>query len=217
MVYVSEDFPRLPHYACFGKPGIVIGNGVDVAQYRPLPPAANERPHLVFIGSGSASQLWQGFDKVLQLAKLCPDWQFDVVGSGTSSLEQPPPPNLRMHGFLERQDYEPIFAQADVALGTLALYRKHIDTTSALKIGEYIAYGLPMILGYKDTNIPDPLPPYVLQIPNTPDNVQTHLDDIRRFVEQIRGTRVPRDQVTHVDAREKERERLAFFRRVVEP
>jgi hypothetical protein len=210
MVYVTGELAHLPIFTRFGKPGVVIGNGIDLAQYRPLPPAANDRPHLVFIGS--PRQPWHGTEQLVTLATLCPDWQFDVVGLDASELPGPVPPNLCLHGFLVRPDYEPIVARADVALGTLAMHRKDMQEGSTLKFGEYLAYGLPVIAGYTDNNAPDSS--YVLEIPNTPDNVQTHLGEIRRFVERVRGTRVPRDQVVHIDVREKERQRLAFLRRI---
>jgi hypothetical protein len=130
-------------------------------------------------------------------------------------VSQPVPPNLHMHGFLERQDYEPLFVQADVAVGTLAMHRIQVDERSTLKFGEYMAYGLPTIIAYHDTNLPE-TSPYVLQIPNTPDNIETHLEAIRQFVADMRGVRVPRDHVAHMDVRQKEAARLAFFRQVVD-
>jgi hypothetical protein len=101
-----------------------------------------------------------------------------------------------------------------VALGTLALHRNQMHEASPLKNSAYLAYGLPLIAAHTDTNFPNP-PPCILQLPNTPDNVETHLPAIRQFVERMRGVRVPRDQVQHLDVRMKEQQRLAFFQRVV--
>jgi hypothetical protein len=213
MVYVSSAFPRLPSFARFGKPAAVIGNGIDLSDYPLLPAPANDVPRLVFIGS--PAQPWQGVDKIALLARHCSDWQFDLIGTPHSELPQPLPPNLHVHGFLERQEYEPIFAQADVALGTLAMHRIQVDERSTLKFGEYLAYGLPTIIAYQDTNLLEPRP-YVLRLPNTPDNVLTHLDDIRQFVRAMRGVRVPRNEIAHLDVHQKEQQRLAFFQQVIE-
>lgn len=213
MVYINGELPTRPHFACFGKPAKVIANGIDLSLCHTLPPPDNAVPHVVYIGS--PHQPWHGVDKILVLAELCPDWQFDIIGSQADELERPPPPNMRIHGFLERKDYEPLFAQADVALGSLALHRNNMNEGSPLKNSEYLAYGLPLIIAHTDANFPDP-PPFILQVPNTPDTIQTSLPAIRDFVSQIKGTRVPRAEVAHIDAREKERQRLTFFAQLAE-
>jgi glycosyltransferase involved in cell wall biosynthesis len=213
MVYISGDFAKLPHFARFGQPSVIIGNGIDLSLYEPLPAPANEVPRLVYIGS--PHQPWHGVDKIVTLAVACPEWQFDIIGSKADEVGHRLPPNVQMHGFLARKDYEPLFAQADVALGTLALHRNGFNESSPLKNGEYLAFGLPLVVAHHETNFPQP-PPFILQIPNTPDNVLTHLDDIRQFVRAMRGVRVPRNEIAHLDVHQKEQQRLAFFQQVIE-
>jgi glycosyltransferase involved in cell wall biosynthesis len=213
MVYVSGDFAKLPHFDRFAKPNVVIGNGIDLSLYEPLPLPTNQKPHLVYIGS--PHQTWHGLDKIMKLAEACPDWQFDIIGSQADELGHRLPPNVQMHGFLARRDYEPLFAQADVALGTLALHRNGFNEASPLKNGEYLAFGLPLIIAHNETNFLQP-PSFILQIPNTPDNIRTHLNDIRQFVHAMRGVRVPRSEIAHLDVHQKEQQRLAFFRQMVE-
>jgi hypothetical protein len=111
-------------------------------------------------------------------------------------------------------DYAPLLAHADVAIGTLALYRKDMGEASSLKVREYLARGIPTIVGYADTDFPE-APPFILRIPNAPDAVRTSMPDIRAFVERSLGTRVPREAVAHLDVSVKEAARLAFLREVV--
>jgi glycosyltransferase involved in cell wall biosynthesis len=211
MVFVSGELAELPSYARFGKPSLVTGNGIDLSQFQPLPPADNQQPRLVFIGSQHES--WHGVDKIMSLAARCPEWQLDVIGIDTLGQDVPASPNVMFHGYVDRPRYEPLFARADAAIGTLALHRKRMEEASPLKVREYLAFGLPTIIGYCDTDFVQP-PPTILQIPNTEDNVQTHLEEIRRFVERVRGTRVPRADVAHLDVRQKEQRRLEFLSRV---
>lgn len=208
MVFVTHELARKPSFASFGKPGAVIANGIDLAQYTPLPPASNASPRLAFIGSGGAP--WHGVDKIRLLAEHCPDWEFDIIGSSADDLQGPAPANLHMHGLLDRARYEPILARSDVAIGTLALHRNQMQEAAPLKVREYLAFGLPTIIGYDDTDLAAPIPE-VLKLPNTPENVSANLEAIRQFVLRVKGTRVPRARIAHLDGGQKEQRRLAFF------
>lgn len=53
-------------------------------------------------------------DKLVDLARLVPDWRFDVVGYGPGDLPAAPPPNLVTHGFLPLPRYEALLAAADI-------------------------------------------------------------------------------------------------------
>lgn len=209
LVFVTHELSRLPSFTCFGKPGAVIANGIDLGQYQPTPPPANPSPRLAFIGSVGAP--WHGVDKIRLLAEQHPEWAFDIIGSPAAELLGPVPPNVCMHGLLDRERYEPILARSDVAIGTLALHRKQMHEAAPLKVREYLALGLPLIIAYADTDLSQPHEA-ILQLPNTPDNVSANIEAIRSFVLRVKGTRIPRAQIAHLDGGQKEQRRLAFFR-----
>ena len=48
------------------------------------------------------------------------------------------------------------------------MHRKKQEEASPLKVREYIALGLPVILPYKDTAFIDGCPDWVLELPNAP-------------------------------------------------
>jgi hypothetical protein len=161
---------------------------------------------------------WHGIDKVLWLARHFAKWQFDLIGIEARQIDHQGcgvPPNVATHGVLGRTDYEKVLLGVDVGLGTLALHRKNMNEACPLKVREYLAYGIPTIIGYRDTDFPRPAP-FLLELPNTPTNVEDHVADIERFVATWRGRRVFREEIAHLDMRRKERERVAFFRRVLE-
>ncbi len=213
MVFVTEELARKPHFSSFRKPGVIIGNGIRLDAYPVLPAPHNLNPRLAFVGS--AGQAWHGTDKILLLAEGCPDWRFDVVGMSPGDLGAHLPSNLVAHGALNRAQYEPILACADVAIGTLALHHKRMEEASPLKVREYLAYGLPTITAYLDTDFPTCVP-FILRLPNTPDNVVSCRDAIKGFVTRVKGARVPRDPIAHLDVRLKERKRLEFLDRVTQ-
>jgi hypothetical protein len=207
LVFVTDELAHSPSFASFGKPSVVIGNGIALSEYPEFPAPANDRPRLVFLGHPGTP--WHGLDHVVELALSVRDWQFDIVGPAATEIRDPPS-NVTFHGSLEVQEYAPIMRNADVAIGTLGLYRKHMEEASPLKVREYLARGIPTVIGYRDTDFPTPVP-FLLTIKNDPQGVRESGDKIGRFMLAVRGTRVPRDAIRHLDTGPKEHRRLEFL------
>jgi glycosyltransferase involved in cell wall biosynthesis len=204
---VTHELARHPTLVRLGRPISVLPNSIDLSRYPELPPANNSTPRLVFIGSPGLP--WAGVDKIARLAAASPTWRFDIVGPRPGELPGAPA-NLVVHGTLGRDRYLPIMAQADVAIGPLALHRKGLSESSALKVAEYLAHGIPVILGNAETAFPDGAP-FLLQLPNTEDNVDAATDEIRDFVERWRGQRVARSAISAIDSTVVERRRLLLM------
>ncbi|OQX62455.1 MAG: hypothetical protein B5M51_06135 [Anaerolinea sp. 4484_236] len=148
---------------------------------------------------------------------MFPDLTVDIIGYGELPNKQPLPGNVILHGYLKSEDYLKIFAIADVAVSSLAPHRKGMDEASSLKSREYLAYGLPTILAYKDTDLDSLDVDFLLKIPNREDNILTHGKLIRDFAYRMRGKRVDREVIApYIDSKEKERQRLVFFEKIIE-
>ena len=210
IMVVTHEIARHPGIVKLGRPISVFPNSIDLGAYPSLPAPENSSPRLVFIGSPRLS--WAGVDKIARLARTFPAWQFDLVGPGPEELPGAPA-NVVIHGPLHRDQYLPIVSRADVAIGPLALHRKGLSEASALKVAEYLAYGIPVILGNAESAFPDGAP-FLLQLPNTEDNVDIATHEIGEFVERWRGNRVPRAAVSSIDSKVVERERLRAILRV---
>jgi glycosyltransferase involved in cell wall biosynthesis len=210
LVFVTNELAQSPSFASFRKPSVVIANGIDLDAYSPIPAPANERPNLLFLGHPHSP--WHGLEHVRELAVAFPDWAFDVVGPGGDEFTDPPE-NVHVHGLLSAHHYLPIAKRADVAIGSLALYRNGMNEASTLKVREYLARGIPTIIGYRDTDFPEP-PPFLLQIPNRPDGVNRSLPDIAAFVARTCGSRVPHTAIAHLDSSVKESRRLEFMEQI---
>jgi hypothetical protein len=126
---------------------------------------------------------------------------------------EPLPPNIEFRSRLTREQYEPIVGKCTAGIGSLGLHRIQMFEGGPLKVREYAAFGLPLILACRDVDVPEDAP-YALYIPNTEDNIAMSLPAIRDFVEKWRGRRVPREQVAHMDWAVKEQKRLEFIGRV---
>jgi glycosyltransferase involved in cell wall biosynthesis len=208
-VCVSNELARALRSRLPQLPVTVIANGVDLDTLAPLPPSPEPGIRAVYLGDEPP---WQGVDKLIDVAPRLPDWHIDLVGIAGDDN----PPTVTAHGFLSREQYEPILARADVAFGTLALHRKLMNETSALKVPTYLAYGLPTIVAYEDTNLVGRDPWFLLRLPNVESNLRDGLERIRAFGHEVKGRRVPREEVADlISVRAKEVARLAFFTEVL--
>ncbi|MEM3658339.1 MAG: glycosyltransferase family 4 protein [Candidatus Hadarchaeum sp.] len=206
----------------FKIPITVISNGIKLSEYKVLPPPSTSDITAVFIGHAwekskygerRASYKYHGLDKVIQLSGILKNWQFVIIGFSASELPTIPP-NVRFFGYLQRAEYEPILGNADVGIGSLSLYLKGMNEACPIKVREYLAFGLPVIAGYRDTDFLEGAP-FLLQLPNTEDNVVKNITVIERFVMHWKGKRVPREAIRHLDIHYKEAARLAFLRSVL--
>lgn len=126
------------------------------------------------------------------------------------------PPNIHLHGFLDRSAYLSILARADVGIGTLALHRKGMEEASPLKVREYLACGIPILLAYEDTDLSGANFDFVLQISNTEDNLRSHVEDIRQFAFDMQGRRANREAISPlIDIIQKNVLRLKFLEDIV--
>ena len=210
IVCVSEQICREYTTQNYPNKQKVIANGINLENYEVLPPSDSTLPELVFIGHGHP---WDGIDKIQKLATLRPHWQFHIVGDiDECNVDRE---NIYFHGYMDRNEYQELFRRADVGIGTLALHRKNMSEASALKVREYLAFGLPVIIAYDDSDFLNS-PSFLLQLPNYEENIETELERIDKFLQEWKGKRVDRQAVEHIDARRKEMERLEFFRSVVD-
>jgi hypothetical protein len=195
----------------YGKPIAVVANGVDLASREPLPPPPpHDRVGFVFLAGARAP--WHGLDKIIALAAAMPDCDFTLIGLEPDQLEAGYTANVEAHGRLPRAEYEPMLGRSDVAIGSMAMDRAGLDEASTLKVGEYLAYGLPVVLGYQETRFMGDDPWFLLRLPTTEDNVDTHVKEVRAFAERVRGTRVGREEIVEaVGAPAKETDRLEFI------
>jgi glycosyltransferase involved in cell wall biosynthesis len=167
----------------------------------------------VFIGTPGYS--WQGVDKLVELARRYPDLHVDIVGDDRLPEYESLPSNLTLHGYLSAESYRKVMAGCDLAISALGQHRKGMEEASTLKSREYLAYGLPMVLPYIDTDLKDLEADFLLKIPNKEDNIQTHGQKIRDFAYQMRGKRVDRNLIASIDQAAKEVERTRFFEEII--
>ncbi|MDH0089862.1 glycosyltransferase [Achromobacter mucicolens] len=203
LISVSREIDAELPFA--GIPRAVISNGYNLDAVTPRPAPSNARAQIIFVGS--AGQYWNGEDKIARLAHAMPDCDFHVVQAG---FQPPKLPNLIAHGAVYGEALARLYQDMDIGLGTLALHRKQMQEASPLKTREYLAYGMPVIGGYEDTDL-DGAECY-LRIDNTEDNVDADISRIRLFIQHWKGRTLDRAEIEDkISSRAKELARLSFF------
>ena len=203
-----------------GTPVAVIANGVDTDDLAPDPRSqvreAGPTRFVMLIGA-SPPPIWNGVDRVRELALALPEAQFDLIGIGNDLDAVGFPPNVTTHPRLALDAYRPLLDRATAALGPLALYRKGLDEACPLKVREYLLHGLPVLTSHRDTDFLDEKPWYIHRIPNHDAPLAEEAEGIRAWLSSVQTRRVPAAVADRLSVDAKEKNRLAFFEHVIAP
>lgn len=146
------------HYQLLGVPTekmLVLPTGVDVDRFaRPeilLPsPYKHDKPNIAYVGH---LYDYKGIPTILETAKLCPDYQFHLVGgldrdiqSVQSRIDADNLHNVTLHGYLPQSQVPAYLWHADVLLLPPSLDHPSARWTSPVKLGEYLASGIPVVV-----------------------------------------------------------------------
>lgn len=207
LICVTEEIKKI--YSKRGKLVDVIANGYDIdySVIKNVSPV-NERTQIAMVVSEDVP--WHGVDKLIKLSLLLPECDFHVYGINNKNNIV----NLFFYGPVSKSRLSMEYLKLDIGIGTLALHRKKMTEACPLKVREYVAYGIPVIASYKDTDLAGQ--EFFLELPNTEEGLFENIDKIRSFIELWKGRRIPKEKINMlIDNRVKEMNRLAFFSRVL--
>ncbi|MBW8350263.1 glycosyltransferase [Bacillus sp. IITD106] len=213
VICVTNEIART--VSCYNKPTLVIGNGINLSQFcRSMKIKENrEDTNIVFIGTNNNP--WHGIERIKLIADRLPEINFYIIGydkEGFSKKEYPE--NMLFLGFQNKDNYERHILAADVAIGSMALYKLEMNEACPLKVREYLAYGIPTIIGYKDTDFMEGTP-FLLELNNEPGITQDDVNKIKDFIGKWKYNEVGKEEIKHLDINYKERKRLAFFNSII--
>ncbi len=194
------------------RSSVVIPNGVDMGSLPVLPPApAGIRKALMLVG---ADQPWQGVDLLIPMVEHDRQLVIEVIGPVGPATGHPVHERIRYRGAMSREEWYPIAAEATIGIGTLGLFRKGMSSIAPLKHREYLALGLPVVLSCRDPDIPANAP-WALHLENQEWCTSLGAPFVGPFIDRWSGRRIPREEIAHIDTREKETLRLRFMEQVV--
>jgi glycosyltransferase involved in cell wall biosynthesis len=144
----------------FRKKSIFIPNTIPVDLDKPLPGAIGkgDKINIIFVAN---FRPWHGLSKVinglkkagaegeriiLHLVGKIPEEDRNILNGFR---------NVVMHGELPNEEINVLYADMDFALGGFNLDVKDMKEATSLKVREYLAWGLPTLIGSRDPAFPE--------------------------------------------------------------
>ena len=175
-------------------PAITVPNGIDVERvtFTKYKPFDGNNLDIVFVGS--SNNPWHGLDRfLLSLEKYTGSVNIvlHLVGKfHPDEFRDFNLDNLKFHGIQVGSNLDTIMANMNVALNSLAFFKKRMNEACSLKIREYTARGMPFILANIDQDLEHVDPDFKFYVLFDNDNSIIDLDQIVSFVEQINSRSV---------------------------
>ncbi|WP_031426874.1 glycosyltransferase [Flavimarina sp. Hel_I_48] len=208
LVAVTPDI--LKHYKDLAIPQKVVSNGIDLRKFE-VRSNTDSTPSVNLVFVGSENMYWHGLDKILELANLLPEYQFNIVGYDRKNIESPITDNVKFYGWLSAQELSAVYSKSNLGIGSFGNYHVGKNTDSTLKVLEYLAHGLPVLMGHQDVDFHDS--DFVFKATDKDHNFLP-ISIIKSFIENNKNRRINPTEIEQVDSSNKERERLAFFEAV---
>lgn len=185
----------------YGIPSISLHNGINIDD---IPIKKDKQSEEIVLIAVSTMHYWHGYDRLINgIANYYANKDVKhivrlvLIGSGqeTSKYSNLIKQNnlnefVTLKGAIYNEPLDDEFDKANVAIGTLGMYRNKSDEASPIKTKEYCARGIPVILGHKDLAFEDNLP-FIHHVTN--DDADINIDEIVQFYLQCRERSSSRD------------------------
>lgn len=156
-VAVTHEIARYEMNRCKSYSCTVLSNGIDVRKTEGYVRELRNGDVLNLIMLVSYNTGWHGVDLVVESLNRYKGSKIRLylIGHIKEELiaEAKKNKNIILTGFLSAKEFEAYIRKAHLGIGSLALFRINMEEASTLKVREYLATGLPVCLGYTDTDI----------------------------------------------------------------
>lgn len=193
----------------YGIPAKRLDNGIDL-EFVPIRTPINIREEIHILAISSMCD-WHGYDRLIRsLAEYKGDKKaiIHLVGGNGGGFKDKWEAlaaqlgirdNVVFHGALYGDEFNKIFDLSDIGVSSLGMYRKGYDSTSELKLREYVARGLPFVYSVNDPALLELSSEYSLKVSNddTIPNMQEILDFAERQKDCTENRFALRDYAKH--------------------
>ena len=177
------------------KRTLVLGNGIDISRISQRTRPSYEKNQIKLIGVANVA-IHHGFDRIIksipELLKKNIQIRFKIIGGKLDSpiIKQLTSLSEKLNvtdnvvfvGF-QNQDYiKEAYSNADLAIGSLGLFRIGLNSSSILKIREYCLSGIPFITAGDDPDFPNDVP-FRFLVPND-ESIEPIVEAIESFPEK---------------------------------
>lgn len=207
-VGVTREIASHPSYSKFGGESIVIPNGINFNEFDKVKAQSRATQRLSLFFIGTPNQPWHGLDIIQSWANNLKEFDFHIVGMSGKSTD-----NLTYHGYLDRFEYLKVLKATHICIGSLALFRNGMEEACPLKVREYLAYGFPTIIGYKDSSFDwdKNKPDFILQL-NREDLFNYEL--VKEFAVKMKDRIVHSEEIQQISTSNLEKNRIQFFQKL---
>lgn len=164
----------------FGIPSISLHNGIILEDIPQKDDMEHEGINCIAVASMNP---WHGYERMIRgLADYYgknPTIQvkFSLVGSGKEIpryqdliREYHLDEYIKIEGIKRGEELDELFSWADIAIGSLGIYKYNVETNSAIKTKEYCARGIPTVIGSNDLAFQEELP-FIHKVPDNETNI----------------------------------------------
>jgi glycosyltransferase involved in cell wall biosynthesis len=166
IVAMTEDIARYELLrANKNLPYIVMPNGIDISTISLVADDRKNELNIVFVAN--YFYMWHGLDLLIEEIKKSnlkfnlhlignvPEVILNIINSSVSLKTR-----IIIHGYLNRSMIVCVLSKCDIGIDSLAINRKGMSEACSLKAREYLASGLPVYSGFKDSGFPADFPFY---------------------------------------------------------
>jgi glycosyltransferase involved in cell wall biosynthesis len=184
-VFVTHELLRLYKqefkYDDLEHKSVVIPNSIDIEKHSVRKQVQLDKGKVKLVFLGKPNLPWHGVATIIKLAERTANYlEFHLIGVENDMRHKPK--NVFLYGYLSKEEYRTIISECHIGIGTLAIGTAGITEASPLKVREYVAAGLPVIIGYQDTSFINlGLPSWAMQLPNKEELILKEIDAIVNF------------------------------------
>ena len=212
VIFISNELSSILQSSFKNSRSTVISNGINLERFQEKLTKENNH-ELQFLFIGTLDQKWQGLDQLLELASLMIDITFNIVGE--TKVTHDVTDNVVFHGALDVEQYVGVAQQCTLAFGTLNQLVTGMIEASPLKVREYLALGLPVVIRYSDTDFQRDHD-FLLKLPVNDQRLVDFKEQIFDFSVKWKKREVKMSEITpFISASIKESQRLEFFNRIL--
>lgn len=160
IVAVTEEIYDYEIKRCGFKPKYIFPNGIDGKLIGLTEDKRGGDPEFIFISSYFAN--WHGLDLFLDILEADDSpcllhlvGEISPVDLNRINANDTLSHRITIHGKLAADEINKLMASCDLGLSSFALFRNDMHEACTLKVREYLAAGLAVFAGHKDSGLPD--------------------------------------------------------------
>ncbi len=143
------------------KKKFVLPNGVDfntINISEKIESTEGKYINLLFVASSSSP--WHGLDRIIEGVKNDKRFKLIIIGSNNDDAQFFENDRIDFLGYKSTKRINEIANYCHIALGSFGMDRNNLTESTTLKVREYLAMGLPVYSGIKDSSLPVDFPFY---------------------------------------------------------